>query len=74
MRHVLLWLLLLVTSADAKDLGQWEKGDPVIRQWYRGLILRSHAATRPTHIGATTCGSGMAARFAGLRILVQMSH
>lgn len=38
----LLWVLLAVfllpSSASARDLGQWESGDPAVKQWYQQLM------------------------------------
>lgn len=31
--------LLALRAAGARDVGQWENDDPVIREWYRGLMM-----------------------------------
>ncbi len=33
-----LWLIA-AWPAHAKDLGQWENSDPVVRQWYKSLMM-----------------------------------
>lgn len=32
------WLLASMMPALARDVGQWEKSDPVTRSWYKGLM------------------------------------
>lgn len=32
-------LVLIIMPAKGRDLGQWERGDPAIRQWYQGLKM-----------------------------------
>jgi hypothetical protein len=39
----------LVSVADARDYGQWETVDPVIREWYQSLM-------QPDNPGASCCG------------------
>ena len=38
MRRLLLCIFLLASSAHAEDRGQWEKTDPVVREWFRTLM------------------------------------
>jgi hypothetical protein len=38
MRQLLLCMLLLASSAYAKDQGQWERTDPIVREWFRTLM------------------------------------
>lgn len=54
----LLWLIgvaavlagvFWLAHAHARDLGQWEKGDPAIREWYQGLKM-------PDVPNASCCG------------------
>jgi hypothetical protein len=47
--QLMLSLLLLAPPVCAKDLGQWGKNDPVIRQWYRDLM-------RPDNPTVSCCG------------------
>ena len=52
MKHILLFLSLfgwLATTASARDLGQWEAGDPEIKQWYQALM-------QPDVPNASCCG------------------
>lgn len=39
MLKAIVLLLLLIAPAQARDLGQWEGGDPAIREWYRSLMM-----------------------------------
>lgn len=41
--------LCIATSSFAKDDGQWENTDPVIREWYSGLM-------QPDNPAASCCG------------------
>jgi len=49
MRQLLLCLLLLASSGYAKDFGQWEDGDPIVREWFRTLM-------RPDNPMVSCCG------------------
>lgn len=42
-------LLLMLSPAAARDNGQWENGDPAVREWYRGLM-------RPDVPSMSCCG------------------
>ena len=42
-------LALIGSHARAHDSGQWEASDPVIREWYRGLM-------QPDNPSASCCG------------------
>jgi hypothetical protein len=46
---VLLILLAMAIPAHARDLGQWEKSDPAIAQWYKSLM-------RPDAPTSSCCG------------------
>ncbi len=39
----------LMSVADARDLGQWESGNQVIREWYQALM-------QPDNPGISCCG------------------
>jgi hypothetical protein len=39
----------LISVAHTRDLGQWESGDPKIRQWYRELM-------QPDNPAVSCCG------------------
>lgn len=47
--RVVLWLLVLIGTAQARDLGQWEAGVPATREWYRALM-------QPDNPTASCCG------------------
>jgi hypothetical protein len=51
MRRVILCLIIFcgLAGANARDLGQWEAVDPVIRQWYEALM-------QPDVPSASCCG------------------
>lgn len=49
LKAALVLLLLVVTPALARDLGQWEGGDPVVKQWYKSLM-------QPDNPGISCCG------------------
>ena len=49
MRQLLLCTLLLASSAYAKDHGQWERADPIVREWFRTLM-------RPDNPHVSCCG------------------
>jgi hypothetical protein len=38
MRATALIILLGISCAHARDLGQWENSDPKVREWYQGLM------------------------------------
>ncbi len=40
---------LMISGAHARDLGQWEAGDPAVRQWYQTLM-------RPDAPSSSCCG------------------
>lgn len=44
-----LFALVAVTAANARDLGQWENGDPVVREWYQTLM-------QPDNPAVSCCG------------------
>lgn len=46
---VLLFLLAMMIPAVARDLGQWENGDPAVREWYQHLM-------QPDHPTSPCCG------------------
>ena len=46
---ILLLLAGLMSSASARDLGQWENSDPAIRQWYKSLM-------QPDNPNVSCCG------------------
>jgi hypothetical protein len=39
----------LMNGVEARDLGQWEAGDPVVREWYQALM-------QPDNPAASCCG------------------
>jgi hypothetical protein len=39
----------LIAGVNARDLGQWETGDPALRQWYQALM-------QPDIPNASCCG------------------
>jgi hypothetical protein len=39
----------LINGVEARDLGQWEAGDPVVREWYQALM-------QPDNPAASCCG------------------
>ena len=41
---MLVWLLVEIRSAGARDFGQWENTDPAIRRWYRDLDAADNPA------------------------------
>lgn len=41
---------LLLGNVKARDLGQWENSDPVVRKWYKGLM-------QPDNPTASCCGT-----------------
>jgi len=45
----LIVLLSLLSPAAARDVGQWEEIDPVVRQWYKTLM-------QPDNPGTSCCG------------------
>lgn len=45
----LILFLYSVKLAPARDVGQWETGSPVIREWYQGLM-------QPDNPAASCCG------------------
>ena len=45
----MLWLGIVLSGAKARDLGQWEAGDPDVREWYRSLM-------QPDNPKASCCG------------------
>lgn len=47
--RALIFILLLCTSAFARDDGQWEATDPAVKEWYRSLM-------RPDAPNASCCG------------------
>jgi hypothetical protein len=49
MKRLLLCFFLLAPPIYAKDMGRWEKSDPVLREWYRGLM-------RPDRPEVSCCG------------------
>lgn len=38
MLRIALAVLLIASPALARDLGQWENGDPAVREWYQSLM------------------------------------
>jgi hypothetical protein len=46
---ILTGIVLGVSPAAARDLGQWENTDPAVREWYRGLM-------QPDNPNASCCG------------------
>lgn len=44
-------MLSLLSVAFARDAGQWDGSDPIIRQWYKGLM-------QPDNPGVSCCGEG----------------
>ena len=52
MKQIILFLSILgclVSSVNARDVGQWENADPAIRQWYQALM-------QPDVPNASCCG------------------
>jgi hypothetical protein len=52
MKQIILFLSILgclVSSVNARDVGQWENADPEIRQWYQALM-------QPDVPNASCCG------------------
>lgn len=48
MLRIILWTLLVgfcICGVNARDLGQWENSDPVVREWYQHLMQPDHPTT-----------------------------
>lgn len=54
-------MLLSARSAHARDLGQWEAGDPTVKEWYQGLM-------QPDNPSASCCGEADAYWCDGLHV------
>jgi hypothetical protein len=46
---IIFGMVAFLGNANARDLGQWENSDPVIREWFRSLM-------RPDHPKEPCCG------------------
>ena len=49
MKILVVLICLIASGASARDLGQWESGDPGIREWYQALM-------QPDNPAASCCG------------------
>ena len=47
---MLVWLLVEIRSSGARDFGQWENTDPVVRRWYETLM-------QPDNPQVSCCGA-----------------
>lgn len=46
---IVIAIAMAVHAARARDLGQWENGDPAVRAWYKALM-------QPDHPESSCCG------------------
>jgi hypothetical protein len=49
MKHLMLFVMLLLYPCSARDLGQWKNSDPAVRKWFKELM-------RPDFPTMSCCG------------------